>query len=327
MKIVRGHSQVELRIQSGGALVGACEAFNFGTGLTTSIDDEGVAQVSASGGPSGEAFPVGSVFISVVATDPATLLGYGTWAAFGSGKVLVGLDPGDTDFDVVEETGGSKTVTPTGTVSTPIFTGQSVQSSSVSAGTPTGTIAWPVGVPAFAGTQGTVPAETISWPAGVPTFVGNALATHLHGVGTIATSAHAGTAVGNHSTLTHSTAADSTTSGGTAKVVATTHTISAHSVTQPSAHTLSGSTAAITAGTPTGTISWPAGVPTNSTVNFTPAGTITWPAGVPTFSGIALGSHDHAVTAAGTVSQPTFTGVEHSIVQPYVVVYMWKRTA
>lgn len=61
--------------------------------------------------PAVEAFPVGSVFTSVVATDPATLLGYGTWAAFGAGRVLVGLDAGDADFDTVRETGGDKTVT------------------------------------------------------------------------------------------------------------------------------------------------------------------------------------------------------------------------
>ena len=61
--------------------------------------------------PAGEAFPVGSVFISVVATNPATLLGYGTWAAFGAGRVMVGLDAADTDFDALEETGGAKTTT------------------------------------------------------------------------------------------------------------------------------------------------------------------------------------------------------------------------
>ena len=58
-----------------------------------------------------QAFPIGAVFISVVSTDPATLLGYGTWSAIGAGKMLVGLDSGDTDFDTAEETGGAKTKT------------------------------------------------------------------------------------------------------------------------------------------------------------------------------------------------------------------------
>ena len=56
------------------------------------------------------AWPIGSVFLSVVSTNPATLLGFGTWSAFGAGKVLVGLDSGDVNFDTAEETGGAKTV-------------------------------------------------------------------------------------------------------------------------------------------------------------------------------------------------------------------------
>jgi microcystin-dependent protein len=63
------------------------------------------------GGDPSAAWPIGSVFISVVDTSPATLLGFGTWAAIGAGRVLVGQDTGDSDFNVLEETGGAKTVT------------------------------------------------------------------------------------------------------------------------------------------------------------------------------------------------------------------------
>ena len=57
-------------------------------------------------------YPVGSVYINAsVSTNPATLLGFGTWMAFGAGRVMVGLDSSDTDFDSAEETGGAKTHT------------------------------------------------------------------------------------------------------------------------------------------------------------------------------------------------------------------------
>lgn len=82
------------------------------TGTTKFLREDGTWATPAGG--SGEAFPVGAVFLAVVSTDPATLLGYGTWAAFGAGKMLVGRDAADTDFDTAEETGGVKTVTLTG---------------------------------------------------------------------------------------------------------------------------------------------------------------------------------------------------------------------
>ena len=56
------------------------------------------------------AYPVGSIYMNAtVATNPGTLLGFGTWATFGAGKVPVGIDASDTDFDTAEETGGAKT--------------------------------------------------------------------------------------------------------------------------------------------------------------------------------------------------------------------------
>ena len=58
------------------------------------------------------AYPVGSIYMNCSnATNPGTLLGFGTWATFGAGRVLVGIDSSDTDFDGAEETGGSKTHT------------------------------------------------------------------------------------------------------------------------------------------------------------------------------------------------------------------------
>lgn len=57
------------------------------------------------------AYPVGSIYTSISSTNPATLLGVGTWVAFGAGRTLVGFDSTQTEFDTVEETGGSKTHT------------------------------------------------------------------------------------------------------------------------------------------------------------------------------------------------------------------------
>ena len=60
-------------------------------------------------------YPVGAIFTTVTAyADSAavvTAIGGTTWVAFGAGKVLVGLDAADSDFDTIEETGGSKTHT------------------------------------------------------------------------------------------------------------------------------------------------------------------------------------------------------------------------
>jgi len=54
-------------------------------------------------------YPVGSVYINASSTtNPSSLLGFGTWVAFGEGRVLVGQNTSDTSFDTLEETGGSK---------------------------------------------------------------------------------------------------------------------------------------------------------------------------------------------------------------------------
>lgn len=55
-------------------------------------------------------YPVGSIYMSVSSTNPGSIFG-GTWVAWGSGRVPVGVDTNDTDFNTVEKTGGAKTVT------------------------------------------------------------------------------------------------------------------------------------------------------------------------------------------------------------------------
>ena len=53
-------------------------------------------------------YPVGSIYTNATSsTNPATLIGFGTWTAFGAGRVMVGLNSSNALFDTVEETGGS----------------------------------------------------------------------------------------------------------------------------------------------------------------------------------------------------------------------------
>lgn len=54
-------------------------------------------------------YPVGSIYLNAAnATNPATLLGFGTWTAFGAGRMPVGFNAADPLFDTAEEIGGSK---------------------------------------------------------------------------------------------------------------------------------------------------------------------------------------------------------------------------
>ena len=58
------------------------------------------------------AWPVGSIFISTISANPFSYLGFGTWSAFGQGRVLIGVDQTDTGpvdpLDIGGLTGGSK---------------------------------------------------------------------------------------------------------------------------------------------------------------------------------------------------------------------------
>lgn len=55
-------------------------------------------------------YPVGSIYMSVNATNPSAYFG-GTWVAWGSGRVPVGVNTSDSNFNTVEKTGGAAAVT------------------------------------------------------------------------------------------------------------------------------------------------------------------------------------------------------------------------
>lgn len=56
-------------------------------------------------------YPIGSQYVNFTdSTNPATLLGFGIWQAV-QGRVIVGYDAGQTEFNAAEKTGGAKTHT------------------------------------------------------------------------------------------------------------------------------------------------------------------------------------------------------------------------
>lgn len=192
---------------------------------------------AAAPGGSGDvsaAWPLGSIFTSTVATDPATLLGFGTWAAFGSGRMLVGYAVGDPDFGTVEGTGGAKTV-------------------------------------ASAGTNATEATHTHAGPSHT-----HDLGSHKHALPFVAPSATAMRRIG--------TAAFGTTAGSGQTAAATITSTSASNTNE----TLMNSD-----------------VPTTNT----------------------SGSGGTGNTGAGSSHGHAYTGTPTSVLQPYIVVYFWKRTA
>lgn len=75
------------------------EFVNIQTAIATKLDTSALAS---------SLYPVGSIYINATdSTNPATLFGFGTWSAFGAGRVPVGFDSGNAMFDTASETGGS----------------------------------------------------------------------------------------------------------------------------------------------------------------------------------------------------------------------------
>ena len=53
-------------------------------------------------------YPIGAIIEFSNDTDPNEVYYYGTWARFGNGQVLIGVDENDENFDTANKIGGEK---------------------------------------------------------------------------------------------------------------------------------------------------------------------------------------------------------------------------
>jgi hypothetical protein len=223
--------------------------------------------------------PVGSIYINATNnTNPATLLGFGTWTAFGAGRVPVGFNAADPLFDTAEETGGSKNTTlpsHTHTVSSSGTTGnQSVGHTHTFSGTTGGQSA------------GHVHSGSTSNPGN---FITGSVGAVLNSAAAIFVDP-----TGVFSTSNPDPSNDVAAAGGSFVGAGRNFSISAGS------HNHSFTTGGV-----------------SSDHNHGYSGTT---------SAASSTSHNHSVTVSGTTASAGSSGTNANL-QPYITVYMWKRTA
>lgn len=76
----------------------------------TDLTDGGQTTLHSHAG-GGFQFPVGAVYLEASGVNPGTTFGYGTWAQRAQGRVLIGFDATDPDYDAVGDVAGAKTHT------------------------------------------------------------------------------------------------------------------------------------------------------------------------------------------------------------------------
>jgi len=173
--------------------------------------------------------------------------------------MLVGFDASQTEFDTIRETGGSKTVTPSGTVSQPTFAGSALGTHShgvgtyaavaASAGTPSGTCTAPTFTGSALGTHAhELPIQLVSGTSG------RHLASTVFGTGTSRAAQGQWTKTAN--TTSAAVALSQAITAGTPAGTCTAPTFTGSSL-GTHGHSCSGSSESVSAGTPAGTVSTP----------------------------------------------------------------------
>lgn len=233
-------------------------------------------------------YPIGSIYVSNNNTNPGTLFG-GTWVAFGSGKTMVGLDSVDTDFDTAEETGGAKTKAISAHAGTAVAA-HANHTHSVTSNVAVGDHA--------AHTHSVTSNVTVDNHAS-HTHTYTEVPNHVHNLGQLrsATTGAASTniALSNDASSTKGTGGgfetDNPNSGVATGTTNGPNAALTHTVNNP----------AVTSGNPSATLSH-------------------------TVTNNAVTSGNESASLTHTVTQPN-SHSDLNVVQPYIVVHFWKRTA
>jgi len=96
-------------LQMGGQRVTGAGAATNATDLVTKAQLDAVASGATSGASAAlsGAWPIGSVYTSVVSTNPATLFGFGTWTRYAQGRMLISEGTGNDGQENRNFGGGS----------------------------------------------------------------------------------------------------------------------------------------------------------------------------------------------------------------------------
>lgn len=284
------------------------------------IDTIGFSPVSPSqlGAIVNVIYPVGSIYMSVNNVNPALLFG-GSWVTWGNGKVPVGVDTAQTEFTVVEKTGGSKesvlteSQLPSHTHAATISkTNLTSESSGILSSDESDTLTSESGGGSTSGSSGT-------------STTGNTTATN-NSSGSLTSGSGGAQTISGGSHGHDSYYKNDNTTGGSAQRLGT----SSNNSGSHSTHVVSGGSHSHAVDNHTHSVpshnhtqdAHSHSIPAHT--HSTPDHTHTIPPHshtIPTHEH-SIPTHDHTSTIESTGS-----GAAHSNLQPYITCYMWKRTS
>lgn len=251
----------------------------------------------------GTHYPVGKLIFSTENVNPGTYLPGTTWELWGSGKVPVGVNPDDTDFNAAEKTGGEKTH---------VLTVDELPAHNHSLNV-SGTAA----------------------SAGAHTHTEDSAGAHTHTSTTSSAGGHSHTAnsSGNHSHTANSNGAHTHSISG--KNGSSTYVFTGQSVSLGSGlivgyfHTssLGWSLQANSAGAHTHSTTTNGAHTHSTTTNGAHTHTLTTSSnGSHTHTIKTGGAHTHDLTISGSTAD-IGSGIGHNNMPPYITCYIWKRVA